>query len=117
MGGDGRRYLDYELIAEVFKNTGNAAKTAKLVGCSPDSVKSVIKIFQLEGYYHWNHNNKPVNQFSLAGEYIMTYGSAFEAAKALGKITTSSNGAAAHISSVCHGKRKTAYGYIWRFVN
>ena len=47
----------------------------------------------------------------------MTYGSALEAAKALGKITSTSKGATSHISDVCRGKRKTAYGYIWRFVN
>ena len=115
LGGDGKRYLDYELIVEVFKNVGNASKTASLVGCSVDSVLEVVKKYKLGEYYHWNHGNKPVNQFSLNGEYIMTYGSAFEAAKGIGKITSTSNGATSHISDVCKGKRKTAYGYIWRF--
>ena len=117
LGGDGKRYLDYELIAEIFKQTGNAIQTAKKVNCSVDSVETVIKKYNLGEYYHWNHNNKPINQFDLNNNYIMTYGSALEAAKALGKITSTSKGATSHISDVCRGKRKTAYGYIWRFVN
>ena len=116
LGGDGKRYLDYELIMEVFKNTGSATKTASLVGCDVHSVLNVVKKYNLGEYYHWNHNNKPVNQYSLNGEYIMTYGSTFEAAKGIGKITSTSNGATSHISDVCKGKRKTAYGYIWKFV-
>lgn len=116
-GGDGKPYLDYELIAEVFKNTGSATKTSELIGCSADSVRRVVKNYNLGEYYHWNHSNKPVNQYSLEGEYIMTYGSAYEAAKAIGKITSTSNGATSHISEVCRGKRKTAYGFKWKFVN
>jgi group I intron endonuclease len=115
LGGDGKRYLDYELIVEIFKNVGNASKTASLIGCSTDSVREVVKKYNLGEYYHWNHGNKPVNQYSLNGEYIMTYGSTFEAAKGIGKITSTSNGATSHISDVCKGKRKTAYGYIWKF--
>lgn len=115
LGGDGRHYLDYELIMEVFKNTGSAVKTASLVRCDVHSVLKVVKKYNLGEYYHWNHGNKPVNQYSLNGEYIMTYGSTFEAAKGIGKITSTSNGATSHISDVCKGKRKTAYGYIWRF--
>ena len=116
-GGDGKHYLDYELIAEIFKQTGNAVLTAQKIGCSIDSVDTVIKKYNLGEYYHWNHNNKPINQFDLNNNYIMTYGSALEAAKALGKITSTSKGATSHISDVCRGKRKTAYGYIWKFVN
>ena len=57
LGGDGKRYLDYELIAEIFKQTGNAIQTAKKVNCSVDSVETVIKKYNLGEYYHWNHNN------------------------------------------------------------
>ena len=117
LGGDGKHYLDYELIIEVFKNVGSASKTASLVGCSTDSVREVIKRHDLGEYYHWNHGNKPVNQYSLDGQYIMTYGSTFEAAKGIGKITPTSNGATSHISDVCKGKRKSAYGYIWKFAS
>lgn len=116
LGGDGKAYLDYELIAEVFKQTGSNKITAQKVGCSTDSVETVIKKYNLGDYYHWNHGNKPINQFDLNGNYIMTYGSAFEAAKALGKISSTSKGATSHIADVCRGSRKTAYGYIWKYI-
>jgi hypothetical protein len=50
---------------------------------------------------------KPVCQYNLNGVFIKSFNSLSEAQKAIG--TT-------HISDVCRGKRKTAGGYIWRYV-
>ena len=58
---------------------------------------------------------KIINQYSLDGEYIQSFPSAKAAAESLGKISSTSNGASSHISDVCRGKRKTAYGYKWSF--
>lgn len=58
---------------------------------------------------------KIVNQYSLTDEYIRSFASAQEAARFLGKITSSSRGATSHITDVCKGKRKTAYGYKWKW--
>lgn len=44
-------------------------------------------------------------------ESIRIFDSAEQAGKFLGKI----NGG--HISDVCKGKRKTAYGYLWKYVS
>lgn len=55
-------------------------------------------------------NYKPVEQYTLDGEYIKTFESRKAAAKELGVNGT-------HISSVCTGQRKAAYGYIWRYAN
>ena len=58
---------------------------------------------------------KIINQYDKQGNYIQSFPSVKAAAEALGKITSTSNGATSHISDVCRGKRKTAYGYIWKF--
>lgn len=50
-----------------------------------------------------------IHQYSLDGEYLNTYFSFAEAGRAVGAPKTSS-----HISKVCSGKRKTAYGFIWK---
>lgn len=50
-----------------------------------------------------------IHQYSLDGEYLNTYSSYAEAGRIVGASDRSS-----HISQVCSGKRKTAYGFIWK---
>lgn len=56
----------------------------------------------------WKNRTIAINQYSLDGEFIKTWNSSMEAAKSLGK--THGN-----ICSCCKGKRKYAYGYIWKY--
>lgn len=51
-----------------------------------------------------------VKQFTLSGEYVKTWGSIKEAEEFLNIC-----GAEPNIVSCCQGKRKRAYGYIWRY--
>ena len=51
---------------------------------------------------------KPVLQFSKSNVFIREFKSASEAERFLNK-----NGH--HINCCCNGKRKTAYGYKWRY--
>jgi hypothetical protein len=53
---------------------------------------------------------KKVDQYSLTGDFIKTWSSVSEAAKAIG-------GQSSNIASCTAGRRKTAYGYIWRYGN
>ena len=53
---------------------------------------------------------KKVDQYSLTGDFIKTWSSVSEAAKAIG-------GQSSNIASCAAGRRKTAYGYIWRYGN
>ena len=53
---------------------------------------------------------KKVLQFTKSGEFVNTYNSVKEAAKAVNK----TSGA---ISMCCHGKTKSCAKYIWKFEN
>lgn len=54
---------------------------------------------------------KAVQQINIkTGEIVNTFSSQEEAARALGKKTGS------HISEVCRGIHKTAYGFYWRYI-
>ena len=118
LGGDGKKYLDYNLIIETFKQVKTCAQTAQLIGCSADMVEKIVKEYDLTKYQDPTiHMRKMVNQYDLQGNYIKTYSSALEAAQAIGKITPTSNGATSHITRVCKGQRHTAYGYKWQFAN
>lgn len=52
---------------------------------------------------------KKINQYDLDGNFIKTYDSVMKAKK------ENSSSCGTHISEVCKGKRKSAYGYIWRY--
>ena len=51
-----------------------------------------------------------VNQYTLDGKYVNTFPSLQEAGK------NYSNGEG-NISNACIGKRKSAYGYVWRYAD
>jgi group I intron endonuclease len=51
----------------------------------------------------------PVIQLDITGNILNRYSSASEADRVM------SNGKGHHISDVCNGKRKTAYGYMWKY--
>lgn len=56
-----------------------------------------------------SNSKKEVEQYSLEGKLLNTYSSLSEAARNIGKPQ-----GLAHISGVVNGKRRTAYGYIWK---
>lgn len=53
--------------------------------------------------------SKKINQYDLDGNFIKTWDSAFDMERHLGILNN-------HIGSCCKGKRKTAGGYIWKYV-
>lgn len=56
-----------------------------------------------------NHNSKPVERYTLNGEYIDERECASQYAKELGKINGSP------ITRVCRGQRRSYLGYIWKY--
>ncbi len=115
IGGDGRKYLNYSVLFETYKRTNSIKKTAEICECNEGYLSELlknndIKVRSSQEYFRQTRG-KMVNQYSLNGEYLATYSSLREAAKAIGK-----DGGASHINHVCQGKRKTAYGFIWKYV-
>lgn len=74
---------------------------------------------QTYGYRHrldnfdWSKHNQqmdmPIKSIDINGKTIKKYLSISEAARKLGKPS-------GHISEALNGKRKTAYGYVWKFL-
>lgn len=119
VGGDGKKYIDYDLVVATYKELPVMAKVAKKLNISEDSVSRILHSRNIITLSSNDANiisvGKIVNQYDKEGKYLQSFPSAKAAAESLGKITSSSNGASSHISDVCRGKRKTAYGYIWKF--
>lgn len=115
LGGDGKSYLDYELIYNTYLKTKNIKETARLCDCCEDSVSQVLsnyKVPQSKIEYNRIVNRKAVVQLDLQENQIQIFPSMSEASR---KVTGSEAGKK-HISEVCHNKRKTAYGYKWKFL-
>lgn len=119
LGGDGKKYIDYDLVIASYKETQNIAETARQLNLDKHHISTILHLNNIEVLSTEKVNQKcvgkVVNQYTLQGEYIQSFPSAKSAAEALGKITSTSKGATSHITDVCRGKRKTAYGYIWKF--
>ena len=115
IGGDGRPYLDYDLIYNTYIKVKSIKETAKIIGCSPDSVSKVLSIYKI------NKEDKKKNADILksksvvmidktSNQIIKVFPSVGEACKYLQKQHSG------HIAAVCNKKRKTAYGYKWSYL-
>ena len=120
LGGDGKRYIDYDLVIATYLELQNQNEVARRMGISLDTIRTILKSNNIEiiknSEVSARVTGKIINQYSLDGEYIQSFPSAKAAAESLGKISSTSKGASSHISDVCRGKRKTAYGYKWKFL-
>lgn len=121
LGGDGKHYIDYDLVIATYLEIQNQNEVARRLGIDPDTVRKILNSNNIEKLDSTTViqmlTGKVVNQYDLEGNYIQSFKSAKAAAESLGKITSTSNGASSHISDVCRGKRKTAYGFKWKFAN
>lgn len=121
-GGDGKSYIDYDLVVSTYKQIENMSETAKKLNISIDSVSKILKekniIYKNSKEVIQKKYGKIVNMYSLNGEYIRSFPSLWEAAKYM--IDNNLTGCKTstikqHISEVCRGKRKTASKFIWKF--
>lgn len=121
LGGDGVRYLDYDIIIATYLQLQNVQETAKRCGVSADHIYNILHAKDIKvkssGEVAADKLSQVINQYDLDGNFIKSFPSITQAARDLGKITLTSRGAVNHISEVCKGKRKTAYGYIWKYSN
>lgn len=115
LGGDGKILLDYDEIIKTYLLSHNAAEVARTLGCSVDSVYKILKANDVpitknteiitEKYA------KEIVQYDKKGNFIQTHRSAHDAARVLGDERYRQ-----HIQECLKGKRKSAYGYLWRYI-
>lgn len=116
-GGDGKHYIDYDLIYSLYKEGKNQKEIATIINCSTDTVKYVLEnngISKEERIRRSKESSTiPIAMLDKnTNEILKVFSSASEAGRYLKK-----NVGHAHIIAVCKGKRKTAYGYGWKYLN
>lgn len=117
IGGDGKRYLDYELIYKTYLATKSVRETAELCNCDKDSVQRILDIYGIakeiriqNGRDKNRKTGHPVAKIDKKTNKIIAIYDTIAAAE---RDNPKSN---RHIGSVCKGKRKTAGGYKWQYI-
>ena len=114
LGGDGRAYCDYDLIYTLFKQGLNLKEISKKLGYGTDTCSKALKTFGITKEQVINNGRDKIRKSIIqldkdTEEIIQVFPSLTAAFASLGKQSSG------HIAEVCKGKRKTAYGYKWKY--
>ena len=123
LGGDGKKYIDYDVVVATYNELQNMVLTAQKLHISTDTVKTALEVNHISikssAEISKDTKGKIINMFSLNEEYIQTFSSLKDAARYLidNKMTSSVDlkGITTHIRGVANGQRKTAYKHIWKW--
>ena len=112
-GGDGKHYVDYELINTLWEKGYGPLEIAKLTGYCKETVSRGLKnsaVTQEMIYVRkFENQQKPVCKIDKqTDEILYVYKSISEA--------ESCEQTNKHIQDVCKGKRKTAGGFKWKYL-
>ena len=122
LGGDGKRYLDYDIIISTYQELKNISDTAKQLHIDTHTVARVLQSRNIHIYTNQEVKTmkygKIINMYDLQDNFLRSFPSTYEAArymvnnKVTGcKLTTIKQ----HIREVCVGKRKTAAKFKWQY--
>ena len=113
IGGDGRRYADYDLIYSLFQEGKTGKEICQITGYADQTVTTALSqrgISEKERKMRGKINSQTVLMLDKNTHQIVNiFPSYKEAERYLNK-----TGSRRHIAEVCKGKRKTAYGYEWK---
>lgn len=123
--GDGKSYIDRELVIKVYQQTQNQNEVAKTLNIHPDSVGQILKennIKVLTGQeVIKNKNGHPVMAIDIKTKNIIkVFSDQSDAARWIMKIGKTcikdTHKVSYIIGRAARGLRKTAYGYVWKQV-
>ena len=114
MGGDGKRYCDYDLIYSLYCEGKNILEISQATGYDIVTCRIALDEHGVSHEERVERGRQKIKKTVLqldreTEEIIAIFPSIQEAYRFLNKPFSS------HISAVCKGKRKTAYGYKWRY--
>ena len=112
LGGDGKAYVDIELIYALWKEGKRINQIQEITGYSEKTITSHLNNYGVTFLDRRRRaTGKPVAKVDKnTNEIIEVFPSISAAAESINKSHR-------HIGEACNGKRKTAYGYKWKFLN
>lgn len=118
LGGDGKFLYDRECIAKRLKEYSYSFDVANEFNCCVDIVREVANQYDIKLKSHGNHSSKNITAYTKDGDKVQSFNSTVEAAQWCfdnQKCKTLNSGVRSHIAECANGKRKSAYGYIWKY--
>lgn len=118
LGGDGKPYIDYDLVIQVYNQTHNQKETAKIIGIDVKTVNKILKNKEIPIIHNVGHSKK-IAQYDLDGNLLNSFLSGADAGKYIIELklsTASINSVGNRIRECANNKRQTAYGFIWKFL-
>lgn len=118
LGGDGKFLYDHEAILKRLKEHPYSFDIANEFGCCIDIIREIACQNKIQLLSRGDHNKKFITAYTKNGDLVQSFESTTEAAQWCfdnGKCTTLNSGVRGHIADVANGKRKSAYGYIWKY--
>lgn len=121
MGGDGKKYIDYDLVIATYNELQNISETANKLNISKDQCSKILHsndIFIQTGQeINAKKMSKSVLMYDLQDNFIQAFPSHAAAARWLienGYSHCKETTIRYHIAEVCNGKRKTAASFKWK---
>lgn len=118
LGGDGKFLYDHEAIAKRLKEHPYSFDVADEFGCCIDIIREIANQNEIQLLSRGEHNKKFITAYTKNGDAVQSFDSTVEAAQWCfdnGKCATLNSGVRGHIADCANGKRKSAYGYIWKY--
>lgn len=113
-GGDGKHYLDYDLIYNTYMQVKSIKETAKLCHCDIDSVRRIILQYGItEEDIKENQRKKkykPVAKIDPKTNQVLEIFASISEAEEKCPQTKG------RIGSTCKGKQKTCGGFKWKYL-
>ena len=114
LGGEGKAYLDYELIYATYLETNSVRETALIVSCDEKSVSTILDIYGISKEDRIkNMALKKSNIVAMINKETNKIIKVFNGTREAGRFLNKTH---QHIQEVCQGKRKSAYGYLWKYI-
>lgn len=124
LGGEGRLLLDHNLILQTYEKYKNAVKVALELKVSKDTVIDILHAHHVpivsSSIINRQANGKAVVMWTLDKIQLKIFETTADAARYLidAELTHCKFSTIRyHISEVCNGKRKSAAGYYWTFLD
>ena len=113
-GGDGKPYCNYDLIYALYKEGFSLKEISKKLNYGPDTCSKALKTFGITKEELIENGKNKIRKTIIqldkdTEEVLQIFSSLKEACESLGKQSSG------HIAAVCQGKRKTAYGFKWKY--
>lgn len=120
LGGDGNKKFNYDFILYLLLEGKTLEEIKEIVECGKDTIYTVANLNNLTiSEKSTKKIEKTVYQYDKQENYLRAFLNPHDAMKWCVENGYSSNlditAASSHIKATCNGKRKSAYGFIWRY--